>query len=168
MRWKNHYEQAVGAYLEREQIPFTSLSQAQKACVAGVTLKSFDYLVYPHGGGRLIVDVKGRKLSVKSWQRQRLGQCWATREDLDGLAGWEASFGQDYVGLLVFAYWLYDLKPEELCDVDFTFEGQGYVFACVERCAYQARMRPRSERWQTVYVPAEPFRVLARPLTCFL
>jgi len=164
----NHYERAFRAWLARHEIPYTAVSQAQKAQVAGAKLKSFDLIVYPRCKGRLIVDVKGRKLPAGAWRQRRWGQSWTTAEDLIGLQGWEEVFGRDYLGIFVFAYWVVGVEPDEADLADICLDGRHYVFVAAERCGYQVRCKPRSPRWGTVFVPAKPFDNLVQPFGRFI
>lgn len=161
-----HYEEAFAAALSRHGIAYTSLNQQEKALKAGVLLKSFDYIIYPQEGRRLLVDVKGRKISRRAYEHQRLEQTWATRDDIASLEQWEALFGSDYAAILVFAYWLTGQEEPLLPfheEVEH-FQGRDYSFWLIGLRDYQREMRPRSRRWGTVYVPLRRFVQLAKPM----
>jgi len=180
-----HYERAFKAYLGRLRLPFVAVDQARKAVFGGVHLKSFDFLIYPPQQRRILTDVKGRKLAYSEFQRGRLGESWATRDDVEGLKSWQEVFGCDYLAVLVFAYWLYQdgqggpeikSKPEQvesMCEMSarlgelFSFEQRLYTFRVVELNAYSVGMKPRSTSWQTVYVPRRIFREVALPFESF-
>ena len=171
-----HYEQAFESLLQQRQVPYVAVDQAKKALFGPVRLKSFDFIIYPPRGPRILTDVKGRKLSRKSFQRGRLGQTWTTLDDVESLRRWQRVFGAGYLAAFVFAYWLCDDDPDDHPDPNSTapppadppgsiatFEQRDYTFVVAELNAYQRQMRPRSSSWQTVYVPARPFARCARP-----
>jgi len=180
-----HYELAFKAYLGLLQLPFVAVDQARKAVFAGVHLKSFDFLIYPPQQRRILSDVKGRKLAFSDFQKGRLGESWATREDVEGLKSWQEVFGSDYLSVLIFVYWLYDEQGQaevigrrdrgycmgetnaKLGEV-FSFEQRLYTFRAVELNAYSVGMKPRSTSWQTVYVPRRIFREVALPFDSFI
>lgn len=161
---RTHYETAFEAYLQARGVPYVAVDQAKKAVFAGASIKSFDFLVYPAGARRLLVDVKGRRLSGRLFQKGRLGQSWTTDDDIEGLTQWEAVFGPDYVGAFVFAYWLHDADPRQPPAGSFGWEGKIYAWLLAELSAYRACMKSRSARWQTVWVPARQFDYIAKPL----
>jgi len=173
-----HYEQAFTAFLRYRHIPYVALNQSRRAAWDGFRRKSFDFLVYPPGRTKLLVDVKGRKFRTASYLRGRTGPNWVCRADLEGLACWEEAFGPAYMAVFVFAWWLYDapggsLAPavpfssgaEVLARNIFHWEGRAYVFRLVERVAYRRYARCRSVRWRTVFVPARAFAAITVPLT---
>jgi len=178
-----HYERAFEAVLQRRQVPYVAVDQAKKALFGPVRLKSFDFIIYPRRGPMLLTDVKGRKLSKKSFQRGHLGQTWTTRNDVESLRSWERVFGAGYLAAFVFAYWLYDDdEPAEIAQADSaaaapkssspggveSFDQRDYTFVVAELNAYERQMRPRSSSWRTVYVPAKQFAQRARPFEQFL
>ena len=167
-----HYEQAFEDYLRRCSVPYVAVDQTKKAVFTSVQLKSFDFIVYPNRGRKILADVKGRKFSYQSFQRGRLGQSWVTSDDIAGLIQWEQVFGpDDYVSAFIFAYWLID--DSQNCP----FEAIGsptepnvhyyrqrlYGFMFAELNDYRRQMRLRSRSWNTVYVPHRQFQLLARP-----
>ena len=160
-----NYESAFEDFLGRRGIPFVAVDQAHKAAFAGVRLKSFDYIVYPAKGPALLADVKGRKLGGRTGRLP--GQTWATVEDIEGLGQWEAVFGQGYMGVFVFAYWLAGDGQAEGADLH-RFEGRLYSFWVAELAGYRTCMKPRSAAWQTVYVPRRLFRHWALPFDRYL
>jgi len=187
-----HYEQAFEAALIERQIPYVAVDQAQKALFAGEQLKSFDFIVYPTQGRKILADVKGRKLSWRSWARNRFDQTWATADDVESLRSWEQAFGRDYLAVFVFAYWIFDAPspspdnsrpqgPDEcrrqladtpsdrsdLMALDHCGQ-RDYVFWAVELSAYQRHMRLRSQSWGTVHVPLRWFAELAVPFNQFV
>ncbi len=147
--------------------------------MAGESLKSFDFIAYPKSGPKLLIDVKGRKLSNHNFNTGRLGQNWATEDDITSMGDWEKIFGSDYQSVLVFAYWLYDkplqrhigcpsLSPgmENLNGTlsDYYFcQQRYYAFFMADIVAYKRSMKPRSSKWKTVFVPAGNFQQLSQP-----
>ncbi len=172
MRRNVHYEAAFESYLQAKGWPYVLVDEAKKAVFADVAIKSFDFLVYSSSGANLLVDVKGRKFPDSSAPPgggpSRAWENWVPREDLDSLAEWEAIFGKDFVAVLVFAYWLQGpprRAPFE--DVHF-FRRRHYAFVAVPLGEYAAAARPRSQRWQTLSMPARQFARRARDLGSLL
>ncbi|MBN1765415.1 MAG: HYExAFE family protein [Sedimentisphaerales bacterium] len=166
-----HYEKAFEALLQYRQIPYTGINQARKAIFSGVRLKSFDFLIYPPRKLNLIADVKGRKFSYSSFAHGKLGQSWTTFDDVQGLQAWQKVFGEDYIAVFIFAYWLEDIPDNPAPDLPaklFNFEDHWYYFTVVELDTYQLVMHPRSPSWQTVYIPARLFRKITQPIDNFL
>ncbi len=165
-RTSDHYEAAFEDYLRSRGIPFASVDETRRAVFAGTKIKSFDYVVYPAAGRAWLVDVKGRHFPYVDEQGggKRYWESWITREDLSGLADWEAVFGEEYEARIVFAYLLLGppdrwppLKPH-------LFEDESYVFYTASLADYREVCRQRSESWQTVSVPNCDFRRILRPL----
>ena len=151
-----HYERAFEDYLRGRGTAYVGVDQAKKAVFSGVRIKSFDFIIYPRQGRKILADVKGRRFSYSSYQRGRWGESWTTRADVEGLSRWEEVFGGDYKAVFIFAYWL--------CDDVYQFEGRDYAFVGADLSIYRCRMRPRSASWKTVYVPARQFRPMVRPI----
>ncbi len=167
----NHYEQALKAYLREKGLPFVALDQTRMAILAGEKIKSFDLIISPPERMRILCDVKGRKLDSGACQRGRLGDSWATRQDVEGLRHWQNVFGPDTLAAFIFAFWIADEGETDNSLSDnhlFQFDSRRYLFVVMELSAYCLKMRQRSPRWQTVYVPARAFRTLALPIMAFI
>ncbi len=159
-----HYDQAFEHYLRSKSIPYVAVDEAKRAISGGrtsTTLKSFDFVVYSEGGANLLVDVKGRKHSGRS---SRSLDNWVTRADVTGLSQWEGIFGQGFEGAFAFLYWCDRQPPDALFHEIFEFGGRWYAVLAVKLTDYQACMKQRSPRWDTVNIPAEDFNRLAQPL----
>jgi len=159
-----HYEGAFEEFLRERKIPYVAVDEAKKALFANARLKSFDFVVYSKDGPNLLVDVKGRSC------RKRTGrggfENWATEQDVYDLMEWEQIFGQEYKALLVFIYWIDPpLAPEPGM---FQFRDRWYLLMAIDLAEYRNHMRRRSPKWETVCLPAEDFRSLARPLETWL
>lgn len=168
MQRGSHYERAFESFLKDRDINHVSIDQAKKSIFAGAKIKSFDFLVYPPQKPFLLIDVKGRKLATRRIQKYHLGQNWVGLEDVNGLRHWEQVFGPDYTALFVFAYWLYDADPDLTGDSFYHYDRRIYFFVSAELFGYQSRMKSRSPKWRTVFVPAGPFRELASPIDTLL
>ena len=164
-RQYTHYERAFEGYLQTLELPYVAVDQAKKALLSGSRVKSFDFILYPRRDEKLLVDVKGRKLSWDAYQQGRCGQTWITEADLEGLDCWERIFGDGYRSMFAFVWWLHDVDmfAGDGDDV-FTFEGRYYIFNLVDLPAYRRHARPRSLRWRTLFVSAKIFPSLATPL----
>jgi hypothetical protein len=165
----NHYETAFEAYLRDRRLGYVAVDESRRSSLDDEPVKSIDFIVYGHGGARLLVDVKGRKFpGGKPGRLRYTWQNWVEREDVEGLERWAASFGPEYRGVLVFAY--YVLPDVELrrgtADV-WVWKGRRYLMRAVPVGEYRRHMRARSPRWGTVHLPTAIFREIVRPLRDF-
>jgi hypothetical protein len=159
-----HYEAAFEAFLRDRRIPYVAVDEAKKALFANAKLKSFDFVVYPQNKPRLLVDVKGRSLRNRA---KRSGfETWTTEADVKDLLQWEQVFGDGFTAVLVFVYWIDPpLTPEPGM---YEFRDRWYMLVGVDLAEYRDHMRRRSAKWETVCLPAEDFRSLARPVESWL
>jgi len=167
-----HYDSAFEDYLRSKGWPFVVVDEAKKTIFAGASIKSFDFLVYSSTGPNLLVDVKGRKFpdGVPGRQRgaSRAWENWVTREDVEGMKEWEKVFGPDFVGFLVFAYWLQGPPQRSpFADVHL-FRQNHYAFVGVRLSDYVVAARPRSVKWQTLGMLGADFSKLAQDIASFL
>jgi len=156
-----HYEAAFEDYLRSKGWPYVAVDEAKKAAFAGVSLKSFDFLVYSSSGPNLLVDVKGRKFPAGIPGRKRgasrAWENWITRQDVEGMLEWEKVFGEDFVGVLVFAYWLQGLPRQSPFQDVHLFRRKHYAFYGIRLADYLAAARPRSAKWNTLAMPTAAF-----------
>ena len=164
----NHYEAAFEAYLREHQVPYVAVDEARRSLMAdGQSIKSLDFIVASRATTTWLVDVKGRRFPSGDEQKQ-YWKNWSPAEDLDSLTQWESLFGEKFRGLFVFAYHVVGDRaplPEERL---FRFREAIYGFVGVALSDYVAHARPLSPRWDTVAMPAAPFRRLARPIEDYL
>jgi hypothetical protein len=161
---KLHYEAAFEAFLRERGIPYVAVDEAKKALFSHARLKSFDFVVYSKNGPNLLVDVKGRQVRNRV---SRTGfETWATERDVHDLLQWEQVFGEGFRALLGFIYWIdAPLVPEPGM---FAHRERWYLLMGVDLAEYRDHMRRRSAKWETVCLPSEDFRSLARPLESWL
>lgn len=160
----NHYERAFLNYVRSQRIGCIAVDESQRSWDDDHTLKSLDFIVTPPGIHLLLVDVKGRK----SPPGGRALDNWATRDDIESLARWQATFGPQAVALLVFAYHLASESDCQHFDDRFEERQRHYAFLTIRLDEYQRHLRVRSRRWGTVCVPRPVFHELARPLSYWL
>ncbi len=160
MKHSNHYESAFEAFLRERRIPFLAVEERRRTCLEdGSTLKNLDFVVSPPGAASWLIDVKGRAFPGRGgyWKN------WSTQDDLIGLRRWETLFGDRFVGMFVFAYWICGnrspVPPEQL----FTFRKKLYAFVGITFAEYVAEVKLLSPRWRTVAMPTARFRQLAKP-----
>ena len=131
---------------------------------ASAKLKSFDFVVYSQNGPNLLVDVKGRQ--VRDRASRKGFETWATQRDVEDLMQWEQVFGEGFKAVLSFVYWIdAPLSPEPGM---FEHRSRWYLLMGIELAEYRNAMRRRSVKWETVALPAEDFKALARPLESWL
>jgi len=158
-----HYEAAFEAFLRQKAVPYVAVDEAKKALFYNAKLKSFDFVVYSQKGPNLLVDVKGRSARGKA---ATCPQTWATQRDVDDLLQWQQVFGDGFLAMLAFVYWIDPpLAPEPGM---FEFRDRWYWLLGVRLDEYRQAMRRRSVRWETVALPAAEFRCLARPVESWL
>jgi hypothetical protein len=165
-----HYEAAFEDFLRAKGWPYVAVDEAKKAIFAGSAIKNFDFLVYSSTGPNLLVDVKGRKFpdGAKSSGQSRPWENWITRGDVEGLREWEKVFGPGFAATLVFAYWLQGPPQRSpFADVHF-FRQKHYAFLALRLDQYMLTARPRSQKWQTICMPANVFAKQAKDVAGFL
>lgn len=164
-----HYEAAFEAFLRQKKIPYVAVDEAKKALFANAKLKSFDFVVYSRSGPNLLVDVKGRQHRDRGGdggRGRKTFECWTTERDVEDLAQWEQVFGDGFRAVLTFIYWIdAPLTPEPGM---FEHRERWYRLYGIDLAEYRNAMRRRSAKWETVALPAEDFRALARPLESWL
>jgi len=159
-----HYEAAFEAFLRDRGIPCVAVDEAKKALFANAKLKSFDFVVYNKNGPNLLIDVKGRQLRNRSAVKGF--ETWSTEQDVTDLMQWQQVFGEGYRALLTFVYWID--PPLHPAPGMYSFRGRWYLLMGIELEEYRKHMRRRSAKWETVALPAEDFRSLARPIENWL
>src|SRR5438552_2799294 len=162
-----HYEAAFEAFLRDKRIPYVAVDEAKRALFANAKLKSFDFVVYPQNKPRLLIDVKGRQLRNRT--KRKGFETWATEADVKDLLQWEQVFGEGFTAVFGFVYWIDPPLPGVSVDEGvFEFKDRWYLLMGVDLGEYRDHMRRRSAKWETVCLPAEDFRSLARPIESWL
>jgi len=127
---------------------------------ANARLKSFDFVVYSKKGPNLLIDVKRRSCRNRT---DRVGfETWATEQDVNDLMQWEEVFGEGFKAVLMFVYWVEAPLGEQ--PGIFQHRDRWYMVMGIDLGEYRSHMRRRSAKWETVCLPAQEFRSLARPL----
>jgi hypothetical protein len=164
----NHYEAAFEAYLRDRRVGFVPVDEAKRTLLGDVDVKSLDFIVVD--SARLVVDVKGRRFPGGTADSPRkVWQNWSTEDDVTGLTRWAEHFGPEFHGILAFVYHLEAgfRVPDDTPDL-FEFRNRAYLMRAVEADEYRTAMKPRSQRWGTVYLTTADFRRLVRPFSHFL
>ncbi len=170
MNRRNHYEAAFEGFLRDKRLPYVAVDESKRALFSGSKLKSFDFVVYSRGGPNLLIDVKGRKAVDRSGEDKPF-QTWATRRDVDDLWSWQRIFGDEFRGMLAFVY---EVTPVLVPPPGhFVYEptpgvSRHYRLMGVDLRTYRDGMARRSERWDTVSLPAGTFREAAKPMEQWL
>ena len=100
-----HYDLAFEHYLRQNGIPYVAVDEAKRALSgryasgqAPAKLKSFDFVVYSEAGANLLVDVKGRKLSVRRGRAANRARTMAGNGAGNGAGGNGAGDGRTGFG----------------------------------------------------------------------
>ncbi len=162
MKRENHYETAFKLWLEENGMEFSHIRQSDRLKLGDVSVKSFDYIIDAPGGS-FVVELKGRKFGGSTLENLRGLQNWVTVDDVEGLGGWQSAAGAAS-GLFVFCYRLADYFADTDAHDTIDYDGTKYAFLAVSLDDYKSFMKPRSPRWQTVYLRAKDFGAAARRL----
>jgi hypothetical protein len=164
----NHYEAAFEAYLRARSVPYVAVDEARRSLMAdGESIKSLDFIVSSSGPTVWLVDVKGRRFPSGDEGSRHYWKNWSTRDDLKSLAHWEELFGENFRGLFVFAYHVLGDRAPLPSEQLFEHRGGLYGFVGVTLADYAAGCRLISPRWDTVAMPTEHFRQVARSVDAF-
>ena len=164
----NHYERAFESWLIDNHIEYVPAGDQHKPVFERSSLKSFDFLLCPASGRKIIAEVKGRHFKGTTLANLSRLECWVTTEDVDGLVDWQKTLGPDYDAAFIFAY-----KVQKV-DVDFDgrevfdFDEGHYLFLGVRLADYIKYMKQRSPKWKTINLSAEKFRLCARPVNVLI
>jgi len=153
------YEEAFEDLLAAEGVPYVPVTLAQRQAFQAARIKSFDFVVWPSDGPSWLVDIKGRT--------SRTGRLdsWVTQGDLDGLSEWQAVFGEGYIGIFVFVFfverpdrWAHQQAPLH------SYKGGWYSFWSVAVDDYRRAAKVRSSRWRTWCIEPNVLRTIAEPV----
>ena len=134
----NHYEKAFAGWLIENQVEFVSTADQHKPVFENSQLKSFDFLLCPRDGRKIIAEVKGRHFKGTTLANLSRLECWVTTGDVDGLAAWQKTLGPDYEACFIFAYRVQNIDVDYDGMEYFDFYGDRYLFLAVRlasRCA---------------------------------
>jgi hypothetical protein len=164
----NHYERAFENWLLDRRIPYVRAEEHKRPGLPPLSVKNFDFLLYPPPDRKVIVEVKGRTFHGTTLAGLKGLDCWATADDIKSLRTWRQALGADHEAILVFAYRV------EQADVDFDgrsafrYDRDTYLFFGIALDDYCRHMKRRSPKWRTMTLPAEKFRQYAIDLSSFL
>lgn len=168
---ENPYEAAFAAWLRQLTVPFIEINESHRQWLGEqqndqrVTAKNLDFIVTVPRGTTWLVDVKGRHFP--GGKQRHYWKNWATRDDLNGLARWENTFGAGSGALLVFAYQLRGERSPLPLEELFCHQKQWYAFVAIRWYDYASAARPISPKWGTVALNTSRFRELAQPARQF-
>jgi len=161
----NIYEQAFENWLIDNHIQYFPAEQLRETSSRTRSLKSFDFLVCPDNGKKILAEVKGRKFTGTTLEGLKGLQNWVTRNDVESFTKWHELFGSEYDAVFVFAYYISNVDVD--CDGRelFEFAEQSYLFLLISLEDYRSCMKPRSSSWDTVCLSADDFRRCTRDIT---
>lgn len=160
----SHYEKAFAGWLIENQVEFVTVADQHKPVFEHSELKSFDFLLCPPSGKKIIAEVKGRHFKGTTLAGLARLECWVTTDDVDGLAAWQKILGPEYEAAFIFTYRVQNIDVDFDGREIFDFNGYPYLFLAVRLADYIKYMKQRSPRWRTVTLPADRFRLCATPV----
>ena len=164
MNDQRHYEHAFQAYLRALRVKHNLLRETHRNIDDEWTIKSFDLLINASNGRQLLVDVKGRRLERNHSRLEN----WVTEDDIQSLGRWQSVFGPEALSLLAFVYHLVGRTSKVEFHDAYTYQDRCYGFLGVPLADYRNCRCIRSPRWETVDLPQEVFRELAKPISHWL
>lgn len=163
---QNEYERAFERWLREHRAVCSRVDQTHRHVLDGGSVKTFDYVVYPRGGGCILVELKGRVFEGDSLAGRRGLERWVFDDDVRSLARWQQRLSavvEPTEAVFVFAYRLQlPFVDEDGLEV-FEVDGRRYVFLAIRRRDYHKAMLRRSPRWHTVTCSADAFRTFLFP-----
>lgn len=164
----NHYERAFEAWLRQLGVPYVAVDEARRSLWGGETIKNLDFIVSPGKGISWLVDVKGRQFgSQEHPAKGPFWKCWATQDDVRGLAAWESLMGPGFGGLFAFVYNVEGSKSPVPEDALFEFGQRRYAMIGVSLAEYASAAKVISPKWKTVAMPTAVFKQTALRLDAF-
>jgi len=164
----NHYEKAFENWLIDNHIEYVPAADQHKPVFEKSQTKSFDFLICPSSGKKIIAEVKGRRFKGTSLTGLSCLECWVTAEDVDGLSQWQKTLGTGYVAAFIFAYSFASIDVDFDGREIFEYNDDKFFFLAVLFEDYIRYMKQRSPKWKTVTLPADKFRLCAKPVTDLL
>ncbi|MGD0077133.1 MAG: HYExAFE family protein [Sedimentisphaerales bacterium] len=158
------YEKAFGNWLIENQVEFVSTADQHAPVFEQSNMKSFDFLLCPPSGKKIIAEVKGRRFKGSKLEGLSHLECWVTTDDVDGLAAWQKTLGSEYDATFIFAYKVQNIDVDFDGREIFEFGDNHYFFFAVRLADYIRFMKQRSPKWKTVTLPAGKFRSCAKPV----
>jgi hypothetical protein len=164
----NRYERAFEDWLLDHRVRYVRSDEHKRLGSSEVSVKNFDFLLFPTPERKVIVEVKGRTFAGTTLAGRTGLDCWVTVDDIEGLQLWREALGAGHEAVFVFAY--------RVVKADVDFDGceviasgpDRYVFLCIPLDDYLTHMTRRSPKWRTVTLPADSFRRCALSPLVFL
>jgi len=154
----NHYEKAFESWLKDNGIQYLLVDQQKRTAFSKSKIKSFDFLFYSPDRRAYLAEIKGRNFSGKTFTSFGTLPNWVTVDDVKGLENWAKIFGSRYQGLFVFVYNLENIDVDTDGREIYECRDKRYVFMAIALNDYQKGQTLRSEKWETVHLPAEFYK----------
>lgn len=163
----NLYEQVFESWLREQKIAFQSVVQTQRIETPAASIKNFDFLLWPDSPAPVLVELKGRTFHGSSLVALRGLDSWVTFEDVEALAYWRDRYVQatpQTRAVFVFVYQCVQVDIETDGWPVYDFGPRRFILLFAPLDDYRRRMKCRSPKWQTVMLPADDFRRVAKPI----
>lgn len=163
----NVYEQAFQSRLREQKIAFESVVQTERVEAGGLSVKNFDFVLWPTSDRPTLVELKGRTFHRTSLAGLKGLDAWVTFEDAEAMSYWleilrrKKPFAR---AIFVFVFRLEQVDVESDGLPIYEFGGRRFLMLFIELEHYRQSMKCRSPKWQTVVPAAEDFRRFAHPI----
>ena len=168
----SHYEIMFENFLRENNFLYIAINEAKRPVFNEERIKNFDFIVVSKSGKLILIDIKGKQFPYKSEYGKNYWENWIGIDDGKFLKMWSKIFGNNAIGILVFAYLIKYKEDEKYFKDIFTFKRNKYGLVAIEINEYLKHSKPRSKSgkgtFNAISVSREKLSKLVRPISNFL
>lgn len=168
----SHYELMFENFLRKNNFLYIAINEAKRPVFNGERIKNFDFIVVSKNGKLVLIDIKGKQFPYESKYGKNYWENWIEIDDGKFLKMWSKIFGNNAIGILVFAYLIKYKEDEKYFKDIFTFKRNKYGLIAIEINEYLKHSKPRSKSgkgtFNTISVSREKLAKLVKPISYFL